>query len=58
MFRSSTVEFHEVELNGNKTFKWVVELFENDVRVAVHYYDDRAAASLHSERFVDGFVDG
>lgn len=58
MFRSSTVEYLAVEINGVQSMKWVVELFENDVRVAVHYYDDRAAASLHSERFVDGFVDG
>lgn len=57
MFRNATVEFLNVEVNGEKTYKWVVELFENDVRVGVHYYDDRAAASLHSERFVDGFVD-
>lgn len=57
MFRSGNVEYLAVEINGVQSMKWVVELFENDVRVAVHYYDDRSAASLHSERFVDGFVD-
>lgn len=57
MFRNATVEYLPVEVNGTRAMKWVVELFENDVRVGVHYYDDRAAASLHSERFVDGFVD-
>lgn len=57
MFRHSTVEFQPVTVDGHTTYKWVVELFENDQRVAVHYYDDRAVASLHSERFSDGLVD-
>lgn len=57
MFRNATVEYLPVELEGRRVMKWVVELFENDERVAVHYYDDRSAASLHSERFIDGLVE-
>lgn len=57
MFRHSTVEYLPVDIDGTRMYKWVVELFHLEERVAVHYYDDRQAASLHSERFIDGTVD-
>jgi hypothetical protein len=57
MFRHSTVEYLPVDIDGTRTYKWVVELFHLEERVAVHYYDDRQTASLHSERFIDGVVD-
>lgn len=56
MFRHSTVEYLPVKVDDYYTNKWVVELFENEERVAVHYYDDRMTATLHSERFIDGVV--